>query len=693
MIRLLAALLVCGCGGGDREANTKWGGMSEEEWRKQYQERQEAEAREEAEAKKRAEKRKSVQKEMPALADPTQKNLMQDAGAIESQRLPAGQKPTTENEPAFPPLPDAIADWTERDYVNARAQGAAILVPAVKYLGEQSVGDERAAKLLAKLLQPPQDLDDDTTGRRPGRQQARRDSGELIEAIVAGLGINGTDAARQTLHQLISGEFESEDNRTAALGAVKALVNNLSPENEEVLFGILTNEDAAPLRARGKTRPGELRRLAFDLLQPVATSRFRLRIAHWMVDPTTTPELREYLSKLVDPAHPDGLEASVFLLVSELTPATTKAIIMEHFTSYSSQVLGFTLRGANKSRTGTLTSDKSPGFSAQSQEPVRALSRVSSLPEPLASRADLEWHRRVISQLWNPEFSGFLERALSRVVSFNEGGEAAVLAATMPTDRARAALYQALSRHWTDGPVALDSAGLADRLVADPGFVVLVQMLVCEEIPAAKRNLTQSSSTRLRWIKAAHKVWHGELAGIAEAWFDYLDNLQSAMCKRCLASARRSEAANRLAAHDNGSPARLRNLPLDLHANPQIVAAYCLDWAHEIGQVLPTATADPMQLHYVRIEENTRPVKMLGFYRRRLASCKEREIEHGFSLESLHTDIETGQKRSVTVRVTQAMPEIPRLPNQEQPLIVEILSIAMNDPSDPPRTTATLTEN
>ena len=104
-------------------------------------------------------------------------------------------------------------------------------------------------------------------------------------------------------------------------------------------------------------------------------------------------------------------------------------------------------------------------------------------------------------------------------------------------------------------------------------------------------------------------------------------------------------------------------------------------------------TADPLEVHYVRIEEETRPVKMRGFYRRRLPSCREREIENGIALESLHADIQAGQRRSLTVRIIQAMPEIPRLPSQDQPLIVEILSIEMNDPRNPRWKTASLTEN
>jgi hypothetical protein len=403
-----------------------------------------------------------------------------------------------------------------------------------------------------------------------------------------------------------------------------------------------------------KVRPDELRKLAFELLRPIATSRFRLRVAQWMVDPATPPESRDKLNELIDRTHPDGLEASVVLLQSDFTPAATKGAMMEQFASYSSQALG----------------------------------SVLGLPgEPGVLRVGRDWPSRVIQQLWNAEFCGFLEGALGRVASFEDSVQPVVLAGTVPVDSVRSALYQTLSRHWTDGPAALASAGLPEHLIGDPGLILMVQQLVYEEILTAKRTVTQSSSARrmsahrLHHLKAAHEAWQGELGDVAEEWEAYLESLQSAMCRRLFATSMRRGAAN------------LGADLFELHADARVVAAYHHDSSRENQATARPVTADPMEVQYVRIDEETRPAKMLGFYRRRLTSCKERDIENGIALESLHTDIQSGQRRSLTVRIVQAMPEVPRLPNQDQPLIVEILSIEMNDPGDPRWETARLTEN
>jgi hypothetical protein len=58
------------------------------------------------------------------------------------------------------------------------------------------------------------------------------------------------------------------------------------------------------------------------------------------------------------------------------------------------------------------------------------------------------------------------------------------------------------------------------------------------------------------------------------------------------------------------------------------------------------------------------------------------ELSDGLWLESLDAGSEAGRARSIDLRITRAVPGVPRLPDEEQPLVVDILSVEINEPGD-----------
>jgi hypothetical protein len=270
----------------------------------------------------------------------------------------------------------------------------------------------------------------------------------------------------------------------------------------------------------------------------------------------------------------------------------------------------------------------------------------------------------------------------------------------------RRALYRTLEKHWTEGAAALASDGSDGDLVRDPGFLVLVKMLLQEEAdhrserfpahrlgaraPASDRGPT---TNRLYQVKRVRDERREKLEEVEKEWVELLESLHSKMCSRFHAAALRQADADRVAGHHRDWSDELRYLPLKLHADARVAAACSVDWAEEVRGKLPGSEADPMTIHYVRIEEETRPAKMLGTYRRRLEDCTLREIEHGISLESLLSGSRPGRIRSVDARITRATPGVPELHSEDQPLVVDILSIEINDPSDAAWETGSLTEN
>jgi len=51
-----------------------------------------------------------------------------------------------------------------------------------------------------------------------------------------------------------------------------------------------------------------------------------------------------------------------------------------------------------------------------------------------------------------------------------------LLAGTIPQDSTRAALVKTLRKRWTDGPSFLEKAGFPERVITDPGLLVIVKM-------------------------------------------------------------------------------------------------------------------------------------------------------------------------------------------------------------------------
>lgn len=77
-----------------------------------------------------------------------------------------------------------------------------------------------------------------------------------IKAIVYALAVNGSKTARQTLTEVLNGAFQSDDDRAATEGRLETLVFMPSPENEEILFRVLTNPEQIRPTPADQTQPG-----------------------------------------------------------------------------------------------------------------------------------------------------------------------------------------------------------------------------------------------------------------------------------------------------------------------------------------------------------------------------------------------------------------------------------------------------
>jgi hypothetical protein len=108
---------------------------------------------------------------------------------------------------------------------------------------------------------------------------------------------------------------------------------------------------------------------------------------------------------------------------------------------------------------------------------------------------------------------------------------------------------------------------------------------------------------------------------------------------------------------------------------------YHCDWPGRLAEKIPAAARDPLDLYYVRIEEKSRPERILAYYRRQWESSDERATQSGAWLDYCGSGTRADRKRSIDVVVTRAAPSALALADEELDLVVEILWIEARDPA------------
>ena len=91
-----------------------------------------------------------------------------------------------------------------------------------------------------------------------------------------------------------------------------------------------------------------------------------------------------------------------------------------------------------------------------------------------SGQSDPDLPYRMARQLWSTSCATVLEDALGKLDSLEGGTQLVVLAATIPVDSIRSTTLETLQEHWNDGPEQLNSAGLLQQTISDPGFLTVL---------------------------------------------------------------------------------------------------------------------------------------------------------------------------------------------------------------------------
>mgnify|MGYP000869657059 CR=1 FL=1 len=671
-----------GCGGNSQPAtldpNKPWGGLGSREaymaWKEEH-ERKEAEetAKRAGSAKIAAEKRPLASESAEAEEQPDKAN-QGSPKAVAVRKFPNTDVSSPDAAPEqdapspVPQPPGDLTQWQERDYFIAKLLEKPELLEAVARSAVDKRDDEQIVQILTRLLQPEvyaglkelvfggeQEETHTSRRRRVSSTQRGRDNRDylhkLIEAVVDALAQNTTATASRSLAQLIVGKLETEDNRAASTAALESLAAHPTESHEEMLFRLVVEAERLVDAAEPEIPADVLSRQALALLAEGSSSAVRVRAAEYLAQNNPPPEIRTGLERLLAELTPENLEAHAILYMGAGDPKPTRQVLAGHFAASSSAALEHLL-----------------GIKVR------------------ADAEQLDRSRQTARLLWSNSFTLVVEGRLNRLDSWSDEPALLTLALSLPTDTMRAAVARRLDVQWSRGPGLDHSQLLGGSTVVEPGILVLLRKHFSERGDSWK----PSSLVGLRTMRPAVGRSARDLDPVAarqqqeqqlqHAWVRLTGDLAADWCARCRRAAHDRDAAERALGRRIDWSEALVGLPMQPHTSEGVTATHTVLWPGGLPAGASGAAEDPLAIHYVRIEERTRPARLLACYGRALPDHQRRDIENGVCFEGMHGEVSAGVLRSIDVRITRAGTEIRRLPDEEQDLVVEIIAVTIRDP-------------
>jgi hypothetical protein len=659
-----------------------------------------------------------------------------------------------------PPVPDDVAKWKPADYKLARHDNHPNLLEAIVRLGEKYPGSEKAAQCLVDLLKPlppekpsatatastpapqPMPVAPQPRGRggrpplsfgggTPGtssqnpavnptptvvgpRPYTPADLTKLVETIVEALGCNGSSLARNTFEQVLAGTFATDDDKTAIEATLKTLLAHPSDQGDTLLLRAITvAKDLRSADHQGPLSAKDLEAKAFELIKQSASIGLRTKLAeialgkHAKLDPKD-PDT-EFLM-LPNPLN-CGAQLLIYRKADTRRNRELRTTLEQQFVGYSSTAMAgyLAIPAENVSTTpGVAFAPPRPmgGFNGPpgqrggrggfggGEPPVAA---PIARPGETAKAADANLGSELAAQFWGDDFRKLIEPQVADLRSLDKQPQLMLLAATIPLDSTRAVLYKLLHKRWNDGPKALETAGLIDRAITDPGLLPIIKMSGPRKESPSTPRVTDAAAARRGGRtpppapggarnEASQKKQQAE-----QDWMDVSAKLASAWCKRFSSvSDKDTEAADK--------PAGEFKLPsgIEMPSAARIVASHHVVLPGPAPTSLSQVQPSMLDLYYVRVEESAKPKKATQFYCRLAMARKDqtRTFESKTWIDCGKLTPQKDRYRSIDVLITHpqgaASPAVPergkgRAPEEDEvDLTVEVLIIEIKDPSKEP---------
>ena len=349
------------------------------------------------------------------------------------------------------PAPALLSEWSDNDFLRAHVQYDPRLVAAIEHRARASQRTTEEAEMLFALLKP---LPAPKTEGQLRKGQLVPPSPELVRAVTTALSSNASDYARETLAELLAGELSVcqampiEQRQAAAECAIVALLQTGSPENERAVLKYFMAPPPTISPETGKTLPTVLGPGEIAAVREHGSARFRIILARDMTEGTMPAARRNAVLALLCEPNPLNLEAQAMLYQSEVVtdPPTAHGL---------GEAIYCRQHGGDEDFFG-----------------------LRPIQERRALRQD--WQYCVGTKLWGPPLTNFLIVGQQALGHLSDAQTAVALSATIPSDVVRAKLHRTLSRHWSEGPQALRTAGIPGDVLVEPGFITTLKSLARE---------------------------------------------------------------------------------------------------------------------------------------------------------------------------------------------------------------------
>lgn len=666
----LGVLLCSGCGRRNAQYAGRWGGMSKEEWLAQYRQKQQEEQRQQEQQKQLAaqqQKKRRQPESVPTAAakgseaagktGPSQyrggsgvammqsgseAQLASDEADTDPDQLPKPQRRGRQEL-----FPTSFDQWTEEHFAQARQRNVTQLPDAIRHLGETNKGHAKVVPLLVDLVRAPESREGGSTRVQRARGSS---SARLIGAVVGALAQNGTEAAEQALHDLLTGKIPTDDDCLAAKCVLQALAERGSAEGAALVVEVAVLPEQFRPAQQAPLTADLLQKEAFATIAACADPALLEKLSERIDDTALASETVGKIERLVEVTNPEHLRATLVLAGATRTSEAKRAAVFRQLATWSASAVDVLQNG-----------------------------------EANYSQAEIERLRLVARAVWSEQFAGVLGRYVTPYVVTDPGCEAAAirLAITIPQQWARALVYRWLMRRWVDGPGPLGHT--AGTPVCEPGLLATTGVLLQEQIAPlvpvdtpAKKSATIPRPTP-GGPQSVERARAQALGSTARQWAEFVDGLGASTSAR-LATATFAVGGS-TSPGAGQSQELLEQFPIPLPDGQAVKLVWSVDLAIQAEKLGWPVAVDRTAIHFARLELTERPMSLVSRYRRVLPGADERPTTNGVLLETVARDQAENGLQLWQVRITKAVPEIPRSAGEEQPLVVEVLCVAVADPA------------
>ena len=597
---------------------------------------------------------------------------------------------------ALPALPEDVTKWGKADFARARQENNSKLLEAVMLLVEKSPGSVPVAQQLIDLLKPPKPPEGDLGyGRGPTGSAMPG----LIESVVYALSKNDSQLARQTLKQILSGKLTTDDDRAAVEAVLKSLTQMPSPENNELLVKVLISPEAVrpPTNNPQSTwLPTELQSRAMELIKQDASESLCIKLAENLSQKGIEPN--DPIAEMLLQDNPSYLGAQLVLYQSPDLMVEPKTKLEQYFMTYSSQAISLTMGipfstdGSTTMSIGTRGTAPSTGRDRERGRDGRGSSPLTGIPSAMPDTvrekvSDYEHGTHLAKQLWGEPLASLMLEYLGDVKTLEKSASGIVLASTLPLDSIHVAMFKMLKKRATqEGPQSLETVGWTDKVLADPGLLVLIKMLPRSKSarkptvsgPGTGRYTPRGTNPGATLSEAAQKKEQ-----IETEWMMTLSKMIDAWCTRLeAASQAQKKAIRRQQKVIEPTPTKLDDFEIPQDA--KVIAAYQVNWPVNAPKDLGKIKPPTLKIQYFRLELSGMMKKSMANFKRLAKGGELHEMSNGLWLDLIKNGSQPNSKRSLDILITSADKQpvdLTILKEEEMDLEVDILAVEIVDPT------------